>query len=88
MMMHATTLAAIPAFTYFQPDTLKVIRLVTRLRKEHGIECYYTIDAGPNVKVLCQNKDVLAIRNFLKNYFEERQLVIARPGSGIKFSKN
>ncbi|MDB8867944.1 diphosphomevalonate decarboxylase [Pediococcus acidilactici] len=88
MMMHATTLAAIPAFTYFQPDTLKVIRLVTQLRKEHGIECYYTIDAGPNVKVLCQNKDILAIRNFLKNYFEERQLVIARPGSGIKFSKN
>ncbi len=42
----------------------------------------------PNVKVLCQNKDILAIRNFLKNYFEERQLVIARPGSGIKFSKN
>ncbi|MEE6725438.1 diphosphomevalonate decarboxylase [Pediococcus acidilactici] len=87
MMMHATTLAAIPAFTYFQPDTLKVIQLVKQIREVYGIECYYTMDAGPNVKVLCQSKDVLAVRDFLRNHFDERQLVIARPGSGIKFTK-
>jgi diphosphomevalonate decarboxylase len=86
-MMHATTLSADPAFTYFAPETIKAINLVKQLRV-NGIECYYTIDAGPNVKVLCRSKDTIEIRNFLKNYFDERQLVIAKPGSGIKFTKN
>jgi diphosphomevalonate decarboxylase len=86
-MMHATTLSSNPSFTYFAPETIQAIKLVEQLRNS-GIECYYTIDAGPNVKVLCQSKNITRVRDFFKNYFAEEQLVVAKPGSGIKFTKN
>ncbi len=47
--MHACNLTANEPFTYFEPETIKAIKLVENLRQQ-GIECYYTIDAGPNVK--------------------------------------
>ncbi|KRN95136.1 diphosphomevalonate decarboxylase [Pediococcus stilesii] len=86
-MMHATTLSANPAFTYFAPETIKAVRLVHQMRST-GIECYFTIDAGPNVKVLCRTQDITRVHNFLAHEFNEQQLVVARPGSGIKFTKN
>ncbi|AXR43448.1 diphosphomevalonate decarboxylase [Pediococcus pentosaceus] len=86
-MMHATTLSSKPAFTYFAPETIQAIKLVEQLR-ESGIECYYTIDAGPNVKVLCQSKNITRVKRFFASYFDQDQLVVAKPGSGIKFTKN
>ncbi|PKP57543.1 MAG: diphosphomevalonate decarboxylase [Candidatus Altiarchaeales archaeon HGW-Altiarchaeales-1] len=43
---------------YWEPETLKIIKEVWNLRK-NGTECYLTIDAGPNVHVLClpENKE-------------------------------
>lgn len=86
-MMHATTLSSKPAFIYFAPETIQAIKLVEQLR-ESGIECYYTIDAGPNVKVLCQSKNITRVKRFFASYFDQDQLVVAKPGSGIKFTKN
>lgn len=86
-MMHATTLSSKPAFTYFAPETIQAVKLVEQLR-ESGIECYYTIDAGPNVKVLCQSKNITRVKRFFASYFDQDQLVVAKPGSGIKFTKN
>ena len=56
--MHAINLTAQPEFTYFEPDTIRAIKLVEDLRKE-GIECYYTIDAGPNIKVICEDLQLI-----------------------------
>lgn len=46
-------LAARPAIRYFAPATLAAMDAVRALRKG-GIAAYYTMDAGPHVKVLCQ----------------------------------
>ncbi|RAM16258.1 diphosphomevalonate decarboxylase, partial [Listeria ivanovii] len=56
MKMHATTLGAEPPFTYFQPSSLEVMDGVRELRKE-GIPAFFTMDAGPNVKVICERKN-------------------------------
>lgn len=34
MQMHATTLSAVPPFTYFEPETLQAIEVVERLRQQ------------------------------------------------------
>ena len=41
-----------PRLLYWQPGTLAVMHAVQKWRSE-GIEACYTIDAGPNVHVLC-----------------------------------
>ncbi|MFC4373836.1 diphosphomevalonate decarboxylase [Nocardia halotolerans] len=54
--MHATMLTARPAVRYLSPHSLAVLDAVLALRAD-GITAYATIDAGPNVKVLCTRAD-------------------------------
>lgn len=58
MKMHATTLSSNPPFTYWTPESIRMQQLVRQIREETGIEAYMTMDAGPNVKVLCQVSDM------------------------------
>lgn len=82
MQMHATTLSAVPPFTYFEPETLQAIEVVERLRQQ-GVSCYYTMDAGPNVKVICTSRETQQILAALAPYFTAEQLLVAKPGPGV-----
>jgi diphosphomevalonate decarboxylase len=59
--MHALNLTARPGFTYFQAGTLKAMRIVRDLNAE-GVECYFTIDAGANVKILTRTATTQLVR--------------------------
>lgn len=83
LKMHATTLAASPPFTYWTPDSLKAMHKVRAMRQS-GQDCYFTMDAGPNVKVLCQKKDIEEIYHELQKEFSAEQLVVAYAGKGIE----
>lgn len=84
LKMHGTTLAAVPPFTYWSPDSLKAMQAVRKMRAA-GIPCYFTMDAGPNVKVLCLKKDAEKIKAKLRDYFAADQLVTAFSGPGITY---
>ena len=83
LKMHGTTLAALPPFTYWSADSLKAMQAVRTLRNE-GIPCYFTMDAGPNVKVLVEKKNLEALKTFLSEHFSKEQLVPAFAGPGIE----
>ncbi len=51
-MMHAVMMTSQPALFYWQPATLTVM-LAVREWRSRGLPVFYTIDAGPNVHVLC-----------------------------------
>ena len=57
LAMHATTKTASPAFSYLTDASYEAMDFVRQLRGQ-GEACYFTMDAGPNVKVLCQEKDL------------------------------
>jgi diphosphomevalonate decarboxylase len=52
LKMHAVMLSSTPAIRYWRPGSVAILDCVDRLRAE-GIPCYQTMDAGPNVKILC-----------------------------------
>ncbi len=54
--LHAITMTSDPPIIYWEPVTVKIIKLIWQLRKT-GLECYFTIDAGPHLKVICENKN-------------------------------
>lgn len=83
MKMHGSMLGAETPIIYFEPDSIKAIRAVRALR-EQGILCYVTMDAGPNVKVLCRLSEAGKIKEMLREYFSEDQLLISGPGQGIR----
>jgi diphosphomevalonate decarboxylase len=53
LAMHASMLAARPPLVYFAPATLAVMARVRAFRKSGG-RAYFTMDAGPHVKVLVE----------------------------------
>ena len=84
MRMHALTLSAQPPFTYFEASTIKAINLINQLRQA-GLNCYYTMDAGPNVKVIYDRKDRPQLLAELGKVFGQENLVVAQPGPGIEY---
>ena len=82
MKMHGTMLGANPPLSYWEPDSVVAMQLVRQLRKE-GIPCYFTMDAGPNVKVLCRLSDSEKIKTRFSEKFHLEQLIIAKPGKGL-----
>ena len=51
-MMHAVMMTSSPALHYWQPASMTVMQSVRAWRAE-GLPVAYTVDAGPNVHVLC-----------------------------------
>lgn len=82
LKMHATTLGAVPPFTYWQDETMTVMETVQYLRKK-GIPAYFTIDAGPNVKVLYPPRDEEKVLEALKSVNAVEKVIVSKVGSGI-----
>jgi diphosphomevalonate decarboxylase len=81
--MHATMLAARPAVRYLSPATLVVLDSVLQLRAD-GIPAYATMDAGPNVKVLCHRSDAARVAEAVSGAAPGCTAVIARRGPGAR----
>ncbi|ANF58839.1 diphosphomevalonate decarboxylase [Halotalea alkalilenta] len=83
MRMHATMLSAAPPFCYWEAGSLLAMNLVRQLRDE-GHECYFTMDAGPNVKIIAREATLPRLRAALGEHFGEEALITARPGPGLR----
>ncbi len=84
LKMHATTLAANPPFTYWLDSTVRVMHAVQQLREE-GIPAYFTIDAGPNVKVLYLPESEAKVAAALKSIPGVTDVILSKPGPGITY---
>ena len=81
--MHATMLAARPAVRYMSPATLTVLDGVLRLRAQ-GVGAWATMDAGPNVKVLCAAADAPAVAAAVREAAPGTRVLVAGPGPGAR----
>jgi diphosphomevalonate decarboxylase len=51
-LMHAVMMTSTPRLFYWEPTSLEIMKCVPHWRAE-GLDCCYTLDAGPNVHVIC-----------------------------------
>src|SRR5690625_5609467 len=84
LKMHATTLGANPPFTYWHDTTMVVMQKVREMRAM-GIPVYFTIDAGPNVKVLYLPSHEEQIQQILRDTPGVQDVILSRPGKGITY---
>lgn len=78
-LMHAVMITSTPPLIYWQPATLMIMQAVQSWRKE-GIPVCYTIDAGPNVHVLCPGRQTESVLNHLRQLDGVIQVLTAHPG--------
>ena len=70
LAMHATMIDTQPSVLYWLPETVATFHKIWQLRQD-GLALYFTIDAGPNVKVLFQSQD----ENIVQNEFKESEII-------------
>lgn len=61
LSMHATMISAWPPVLYWLPETVQTMRRIWSLR-EQGLPVYFTMDAGPNLKLLFEREREQEIR--------------------------
>lgn len=70
LSMHATMIASWPPLLYWQPESLVAMQKVWKLRQE-GLSVFFTMDAGPNLKLLFMQQDLEA----LMRYFPDMEVI-------------
>jgi len=83
LKMHAVAMAARPSILYWTPATVAVIHRVVDLRRE-GIQAYFTIDAGPQVKVLCLPQYRAAVAAEIGCVAGVQRVLLSEPGTGAQ----
>lgn len=61
LAMHATMMAAWPPLCYWKPQSVSLMQKVWATREE-GLELYFTMDAGPNLKLLFLKENQAAVK--------------------------
>jgi diphosphomevalonate decarboxylase len=81
--LHLIAMTSRPPIFYWQPATLALIHHVLAWRAQ-GLEVYFTIDAGPNVHLLCEEQSVQSIVAALEATSEAQRLIVNAPGFGTR----
>jgi diphosphomevalonate decarboxylase len=77
--MHGLAMSALPALFYWNDATVEAIRIIRELRK-NGTAAYLTIDAGPQVKILCLPEAVDDVKQALQTVDGIKKILVCRPG--------
>lgn len=81
LRMHANLMAADPGLWYFKPLSLKIMSHARKLRNE-GLVGYFTLDAGPHVKVICESKNSNIWKVELEKIPDIIQITVSKLGPG------
>ena len=70
--LHALMMTSADGFMLMEPETVRIISSIRKLRKETGLNICFTLDAGPNVHLLYFKDEIeqvnkLIVEHLLKN---------------------
>ena len=78
-LMHAVMITSEPRLLYWQPATIEVMKAVQKWRGE-GVAVCYTVDAGPNVHVICEQGYQEQVEARLRQIPGVPDVLVAFPG--------
>ncbi len=84
--MHAVMMSSSPPLIYWQNTTREILRKVRQWRQE-GINACTTIDAGPNVHVICTQAESEKVLAKLEEIDGIKQILSAGPGGPAQIAK-
>jgi diphosphomevalonate decarboxylase len=86
-MMHAVMITSTPALHYWKSASLEVMSCVRQWRAE-GIPVCYTVDAGPNVHVICPETQANLVEQKLRQIQGVQNVLLARAGGPARLMIN
>jgi diphosphomevalonate decarboxylase len=86
-MMHAVMMTSTPQLHYWKPASLEVMDRVRQWRAQ-GMSVCYTVDAGPNIHVICPGKEAHIVEKRLKEIRGVDNVLVARAGGPARIVEN
>lgn len=82
-LMHAVMMSSSPRLLYWEPATLAIMSEIQTWRAE-GLQVCYTIDAGPNVHVLCPQEQADEVETQLQAMDSIQTIYRSSVGEGVR----
>lgn len=86
-IMHAVMMTSSPALIYWQPASVMLMNEVNQLRKK-GIAAAYTLDAGPNVHIICTAESYLIVKKHIENLPDVQKVLLSPVGGAARLLLN
>ena len=83
MEVQAIMMSGRPSALYLQPATVGLIHALRAWRDE-GLPVYFTLDAGPNLHVLCEGDRAPEVVSRLRRVAPRAELIHNRPGAAAE----
>ena len=80
-LMHAVMMTSMPPLFYWESASLEIMKAVPEWR-QNGLPVCYTLDAGPNVHILCPAESAAEVRSKLEEIPDVLQVLTAAAGGG------
>jgi diphosphomevalonate decarboxylase len=80
--MHSVMMTSKPPAYYWEPGTVSVMKAVMEWRETDNIQSYFSIDAGANVHVICEEKDATEVERRLNNLDLVKNTIYNEPCAG------
>ena len=78
-MMHSVMMTSTPPLVYWQAETMNVLKAVRSWRSA-GLPAAYTVDAGPNVHILCPVEHSREVEKRLRGLNGVHDVLVAKAG--------
>jgi diphosphomevalonate decarboxylase len=88
LKMHAVMLATRPALLYWNSATVACLHRIRALRDVDGLDVFFTIDAGPQVKAVCFPADADRVAATLRELPGVETVLISPLGEGARIVKD
>lgn len=79
--MHSVMKTQTPPLFYLNRSTIEIIEKIKAWRKR-GLFSYFTLDAGPNIHLVCEGKDEKEVLERVKGKEEIKQIIVNKPSQG------
>lgn len=86
--MHSIMMTSEESVFYMTEMTQDILQFIRRARSSTGIEMYFTLDAGPNVHVICQKSHSERAYETLQAEFKGVDMIVDTIGAGIRVGKD
>lgn len=86
LSLHMVMMTQKPPLYYWSGKTVEVIKKIVDLRTKKK-RCYYTIDAGENIHLICLKKDKNEVYDYFINQKEVKEIIVNYPSQGTQIIK-
>ncbi|MFX0115192.1 MAG: diphosphomevalonate decarboxylase [Candidatus Hodarchaeota archaeon] len=85
LIMHSVMMTSFPPLLYWNGVSIDIMHKIHELRLQEDLQCYFTLDAGPNVHIITLPEEAEAVKQRLQEEIDGiKQIIVGYTGKGAE----